>query len=237
MKIYPAILIVMFIKDWRDWKGNIRRMTGLLFFNIALLFVLGPNLFKDFLAAVKGQQGFAAASTVSHALKGYVAYLTYEGWKFLSSSAVSMIRQYQGQMELLLLAVLVLCFLLVLFSSYRQGRPGLNANLLVISTICAMVIPSISNNYKLPILTAPMAILWCSMTLPAQGWRKVLSILLLIMTSVAYWSIQYPPRMKPLVVSHNFPALFAIAIMATVLTFVAPRNPTVSPDSHTDGLA
>jgi hypothetical protein len=237
MKIYPAILIVMFVKDWRDWKGNIRRMAGLLLFNIALLFILGPGLFKDFLGAVRDQQAYEVSSTVGHALKGYVSYLASDYFTFLTPSAAGMVRQYQGQMILLLLAVLGLCLLLALFSSYRQRKPGLNANLLVICTICAMVIPSISNNYKLPILTAPMAILWCSMTLPAQGWRKVLAILLIIMSSVAYWSTQYPPGMKPLIVSHNFPALFVIAVIITILTFVTPRKPDASTDSHADGYA
>jgi len=236
MKIYPAILIVMFVKDWRDWKGNIKRMAGLLLFNMALLFILGPGLFRDFLGAVRSQQAFENPSLESHALKGYFSYLVSDGSKFLEPRTLAMIRQYQGQIELLLLAVLGLCLLSVLLSLYLQRKTGLNASLLVICTICAMVIPSISNNYKLPILIAPMAILWGSMTLPARGWKKVLSILLITITSVAYWSIQYPPTNKPEFLRHNFPALFVIAIVTTVLTFVVPRNPEQNPDGHADGL-
>jgi hypothetical protein len=224
MKIYPAVLIVMFVRDWRDRKGNIRRMDGLLLFNIALLFILGPRLFRDFLGAVSSQQGYEVAQPVNNALNGYVAYLASGDFTLLSSHTVAMIRQYQGQVKLLLLAVLGLCLLLVLLSSYLQRRTGLNASLLVICTVFAMVIPALSNNYKLPILIAPMAILWCNMTLPAPGWKKVLSILLIILTSVAYWSTQYPPNMKPELLSHNFPALFAIAILVAVLDFVAPQD-------------
>jgi hypothetical protein len=224
MKIYPAVLIVMFVKDWGDWKGNLKRMAGLLLFNIALLFVLGPRLFRDFLGAVSSQQGYEVAQPINNALNGYVAYLASGDFPLLSSRTAAMIRQYQGQVELLLLAVLGLCLLLVLVSSYLQRKRGLNASLLVICTVFAMVIPSISNNYKLPILVAPMAILWCSVTLPARGWRKVLSILLIVLTSVAYWSTQYPPNMKPGLLSHNFPVLFAIVIMATVLRFVATQE-------------
>jgi hypothetical protein len=235
MKIYPAVLIVMFVRDWRDWKGNIKRMAGLLLFNIALLFILGPALFKDFLGAVSSQQGYEVALPVNNALKGYVSYLASGEFTLLSSRMAAMIHQYQGLLGWLLLGVLGLCLLLVMISSYRQRKTGLNASLLVICTMCAMLIPSLSNNYKLPILIAPMAILWGSLTLPARGWRKVPSILLIVLTSVAYWSTQYPPNMKPELLSHNFPALFAIAILVTVLHFAAPRPPHASPDSHTVG--
>ncbi len=237
LKIYPAVLIVMFVRDWRDWKGNIKRMAGLLLFNIALLFILGPALFKDFLGAVSGQQAYEASTPVTHSLNGYVSYLASGEFTLLSSRMAAMIGQYQGQVELLLLAVLGLCLLLVLISSYLQRRTGMNASLLVICTVFAMVIPSISNNYKLPILIAPMAILWCSLTLPARGWRKVLSILLVILTSVAYWSTQYPPGMKPALVSHNFPALFAIVIIATVLRFMVPSEPDASSGQQADSPA
>jgi hypothetical protein len=237
MKIYPAILIVMFVKDWRDWKGNIKRIAGILLFNMALLFILGPGLFKDFLGAVRGQQAFENPSLESHALKGYFSYLAEGDLPSLAPRTLAMIRQYQGQIELLLMAVLGLCLLAVLLSSYLQRKTGLNAGLLVISTICAMVIPSISNNYKLPILIAPMAILWGSITMPARGWKKILSILLIIITSVAYWSLQYPPTTKPEFLRHNFPALFVLAIVTTILTFVVPQGPDANPDSHVDGLA
>jgi predicted branched-subunit amino acid permease len=234
MKIYPAILIVMFIRDWRDWKGNVKRIAGLLLFNVALLFILGPRLFRGFLRAVRAQQAYEASSPLSHALKGYVAYLGSGDFTLLAPGAQAFIRQYQGPIELLLLAVLGLCLLLILISAYRQRMRGLNANLLAICTICAMVIPSISNNYKLPILIAPMAILWCSLAMPTQGWKKILSIILIIIASLAYWSTQYPINMKPELVKHNFPALFAIAIIVTILSFVAPSAPDAYPGSHED---
>ena len=237
MKIYPGILIVMFVKDWRDWKGNIKRIAGLLLFNLALLFILGPGLFKDFIDAVRGQQAFENPSLESHALKGYFSYLAEGDLPSLAPRTLAMVQQYQGQIELLLLAVLGLCLLSVLLSLYLQRKSGLNASLLVLCTICAMVIPSISNNYKLPILIAPMAILWGSITMPAGGWKKILSILLIIMTSVAYWSLQYPPTIKPEFLRHNFPALFVIAIVTTVLYFVAPRLPDISSDRHADDIA
>ena len=48
LKIVPIFFLPMFIKDWRDWKGNIKRMVGLGLFNLALLFVLGYQKSREF---------------------------------------------------------------------------------------------------------------------------------------------------------------------------------------------
>ncbi|MFL7869571.1 MAG: glycosyltransferase family 87 protein, partial [Anaerolineales bacterium] len=48
LKIVPIFFLPMFIKDWRDWKGNIKRMAGLGLLNVALLFVLGYRNFINF---------------------------------------------------------------------------------------------------------------------------------------------------------------------------------------------
>lgn len=118
----------------------------------------------------------------------------------------------------------------MLLQSYLKGRAGLNPYLLVICTVCAMVIPSISNDYKLPLLIAPMAMLWCSISLPEGGWRRLLAILLVLITSLAFWSTQYPAGIKPDLLQRNFPALFIILIAAAVLSFVAPWTPQADTD-------
>jgi hypothetical protein len=227
MKIYPAILIVMFIKDWKDWKGNVIRLAGIGWFNFALLFVMGFQMFDGFLGAVRGQQLLEETWYGNHALKGFVFALASGEYKFFGPAILARFEHHQAQVEILFLAVLSLCFLSVLLLSYFKDRPGLNTNLLVICTICAMVIPSVSNDYKLPILTAPMVMLWCNMKMPDKTLKRALSILLVLITSVAYWSTQYPPGVKPYLLNRNFPALFLILIAVTILSFLAPASKDV----------
>ncbi len=237
MKIYPAILIVFFTRDWRDWKGNIKRVVGILLFNLALLFVLGPQMLKDFLNAVKAQQGNAGSWAGSHAMKGYVYYLASDDFKFAGPHLLALLKQYREWIYLSLLIVLGLCLLSVLLYSYWRRRAGLNPYLLVICTICALVIPSISNDYKLPILTAPMAMLWGSISMPENRLRRALSILLILMTSVAYWFTLYPPGIKPEIISRSFPDLYLLLIVVTILSFIAPWQPDTSTDSRSEGTS
>ena len=52
LKMYPAIFVVLFVEDWRDWRESLRRIVGLSAVNIGLLFALGPHIFQDFLRAL-----------------------------------------------------------------------------------------------------------------------------------------------------------------------------------------
>lgn len=224
MKIYPIILIVMFIKNWRDWKGNLKRIAGILMLNFALLFILGFQMFADFLNAVRGQQLYEGSWNGNHSLKGFVHHLALDGFRLFEPGTLTIFKQYQGLIEILFLVIIGICLLSVLVSSYSQNESGPNPNLLLICTICAMIIPSISNDYKLPILTAPMAIALSSLSLPDRGPRKIFSILLVVIISIAYWSTQYPFTIKPYFLTRNFPALFIILIAVTALSFVAPHK-------------
>jgi hypothetical protein len=234
LKIYPLILVVMFVEDRLGWKENAKRIGGILSLNIALLFVLGFQMFAEFLHAVRVGQLHVSTWDGNHALKSYVTYLSSNRLNLFGPSPLAGLLENQGPVELFLLTILGLCLLGMLAFSYFRGRSGLNPYVLVVCTICALVVPSISNDYKLPILIAPMALLWCSETMPVHGWKKVLSILLIVITSVAYWSLHYPPVVKPEFLNRNFPALFILLIAVTVLSFLKPWQPGVQPEDTRD---
>ena len=229
IKIYPAILIVMFIKDWRDWKGNIKRLAGIALLNLALLFILGFRIFGDFLRAVGGQQALPNSWNGNHSLKGFVDNLVTDGFRLFPPETLTAFQQNQGLIQALLLGIIALCFLSVLVFSYLQNQSMPNPNLLLVCTICALVIPSVSNDYKLPILTVPMALVFCTLSLPEQTLRKIASILLVLVMSMAYWSIQFPFTVKPYFLTRNFPALFILLLAVTAINFVAYPKPAVQP--------
>lgn len=229
LKIYPVILIVMFIKDWRDWKANLKRLAGIALLNFSLLFVAGYGMFTGFLDAVGSQQLYQSSWNGNHSLKGFVYQLSHDGFGWFESGELAILSQWQGAIELFLLSVLAGCLLSLMAYSYLRGHPGFNPYLLVVCTICALVIPSISNDYKLPILTLPMAALWSTIILPEQPFRRFVGILLILVSSVAYWSVQYPFIVKPDYLSRNFLTLFILLLAVTALRVVTfTREPSVS---------
>ena len=54
LKLYPAIYILFFVRDWKDILANLRRFLCLGIVNIALLFILGWGVFLDFLNSLRG---------------------------------------------------------------------------------------------------------------------------------------------------------------------------------------
>ena len=52
LKIYPAVFIFLFIREWRNWKENIIRIAVLCIINFVLLFSLGWNLFHNFIQII-----------------------------------------------------------------------------------------------------------------------------------------------------------------------------------------
>jgi len=87
-----------------------------------------------------------------------------------------------------------------------------------------LIIPSASVDYKLPLLVAPLAITLSSLPMLQSGKRKIASALLIVVTSIAYWSTLYPFNIKPYIISRNFPALFVLLVSITILSFVQDRN-------------
>lgn len=229
IKIYPAILILLFVRNLRDWKSNLMRIAGILSANIAMLFIAGTQIFKGFVQAVRDQQAYGPTWNGNHSLNGFVNHLALDGFGLFNPDTVAFFQENFSLLELGFLAVVGLCLLTVFLRSQRKASPGLSPDLLVLCTICGLIIPSISNDYKLPILIAPMALYWGSFSLPNGRHReKILPIILILIASLAYWSLQYPFVVKPYFLTRNFPALFVLLLAVTALSFLAAPNAETS---------
>jgi len=220
LKIYPIFLTVMFIRDWRDWKVNIKRIAGLALFNVALLFVLGYRLFLDFVNNLTGVQlAYQSSRREDLSIAGFVLDLTTDGFGIIPANALPALTRYTGLIEGIFFLVLGLCFLAIIVTEYRRRRQGCNPHLLLIATIGMLVIPSASVDYKLPLLIAPLAILLSDLDVAKGVWRKRLSSALIFIASTAYWLTLYPFTVKPFIISRNFPALFVLLISSTLLYY------------------
>lgn len=210
LKIYPAIFAILLIKNWRDWKNNIRRMIGLGLFNFFLLFVLGYQLFIDFLKQITHRQIYFQSSRLEDiSISGFTL--------FLSESNISIFSKYADFIGFLILVLIVVIILAVVIHLYRNDINGLNPYLLLFCTLAALMVPTASIDYKLPILIAPMIILLISIPTIVHPLKKALLNVILIVLSTAYWSTLYPLTVKPLFLARNSPALLTILFSTAIL--------------------
>ncbi|MBI3162017.1 MAG: DUF2029 domain-containing protein [Chloroflexi bacterium] len=228
LKVYPVIFTVMFIRDWRDWKGNLRRIAGLGIINFSLLFVLGYQLFAEFTAnLLTRQSGFLSSRTEDISISGFVYQLTTDGFGLIPANALSGLAQYAGLITTILLLIFVACMMAVIVHAYFKRQEGLNIYLLTICTIGALTLPAGSFDYKLAILAAPMALLFGSPPAQSSSSRKIILLITTLFASVAYWSTLYPFTVKSSIFVKNFPALFIILISVTILYFLAQGQTAV----------
>jgi len=221
LKIYPVFFIFMFVDDWREWQTIIKRFVGLGLFNFSLLLILGHNLFLDFLRVITAYQFEYQSSRVENlSIKGFLYYLTADGGQVLRQTSP----QFTKFVEVFFLFLLSCCFILVIGRAIQNKTKGLNPHLLLISAIAALIIPSVSNDYKLSIFITPMALVLCCVPENLEPKKKVFSSLLVILASLAYWTTLYPATVKPEFLGRNFPALIVILISTTVLNFLAPYS-------------
>ena len=217
IKIYPAIFIFLFIKDWRDWKGNLIRLAGLGAFNFALLFVLGYKIFLDFIQNLQSYLGNAFLFPGNHSLKAFAHNLTHFGFGLFSPAAQTWLLDHDAWIEAAFFLWFFACFGIILLNAYKRNRDGVNVNLLLACTIAAMILPSISNDYKLPMLAAPLALVFSSLR-PVEGTKwKALSILSILLISVSYSATLIPYIYRPAYLQHSLPFLLAILTAVTIL--------------------
>jgi len=228
LKLWPAIFLLMFIQDWRDWRGNIKRLSGITVLNIALLFSLGFRLFVDFLHTVIIPMSGAAYKWVgNHSIKSFMTLLA----RIISSDFHPGISEQQIRFwgQVILLGMVGFCLLLIIFRVYIKKASGLNPNLLLACTIAALLIPSTSHDYKLCILSAPIAIALYSISSNTYHQKRLLPTLLLFVISLAYSSTLFSYTNKPLFfLQNNLPALMVILMSCTALEWLRDSRSSMS---------
>lgn len=220
LKIYPAIFIFMFIKDWRDWKGNLMRWMGLGVFNFALLFTLGPAVFFDFLGAITKYSGDTWSRPYNLSIRSFIHGLSDQQVWPLQPSWAAWISDHSILIELFFLAFFLLCLLAVVAKAYQNGEHPLNYDLFLICTIGAMIIPAVSIDYKLPLLAPPLALALAGRSMKSTGLKKISIILLIILISAAYSVTLFPFIDRPPLLANSLPMVLIILISITLLNFL-----------------
>jgi len=217
LKVYPVIFIVMFIQDWRDWKNNIRRVLGLTVANVALLFVMGPGVFVDFLKAIQAQSANPPIWDGNHSIRSFVGGITD---KLRADNLVT--NDYSSLMQITLLVMILACVFVIILKAFREKSNGMNTNLLLACTIAALLIPSVSHDYKLSILAAPMALFYHQRSFAESDsfrLRMVLSLLAFVMCT-AYSSTLFSFTNKPTLLGNNLTALMVMLFAVTAFSLL-----------------
>ena len=223
LKVFPAIFILMFVKDWRDWKGNLRRFAGLALFNFALLFILGTRVFLEFLGVIT-QQVLAPSWSWNgnHSIQAFVFNLTKDGYGLIGPEALEAVSRYASLLTWTFLAIFALCLFLVLYHSYRQNENGFNPYLFLVCTLGALIVPT-SNDYTLSFLIAPAGLLFAVIAAGSFKARAAASLLSFI-ASLSFASTLFPFKYKPYFLNNNFPALFLMLVSVTAIFLLRDRK-------------
>ena len=231
LKIYTGICILLFINDWSNWKANARRLIGIVSVNFILLFILGINTFRDFLNSIYIHQ-FKWTQWNGSSIRGFVFRLNKTGYGLFSEDIMMVANNHPKIFEMFFLLLYGLCLVILIVYATSQNSHGFNPYLFVICTIGMLIIPSNSNDYKLPILVGPMAILLTRLTIQGDVIKKIISIILIFTMSAAFSSTLYPFEIKPEIMQNNMLVLFVILISITLYRVINSENNRLS-SSHT----
>jgi hypothetical protein len=219
----------MLIDDWKAWKSILLRFAVLATFNILLLFIMGYQIFWDFLQMVSSQMSTPGWTwNGNHSINAFVYNLAKDGYGLVGPNILEILRQNSNLVETSLFLIFCVLFGLALLISYRRNRTGVDPYLLVACVIGALIIP-ISNDYTLSILAAPIALILSSVTESRNIPQRLISIIMILGISFSYASILIPFKYKPDYLNNAFLPLFFILIFTTSLNLIRYKNPEPSP--------
>jgi len=214
LKVFPLVFIVMFIDDWHDWKNNLRRLVLLGLANLAVGFILGPGIFLDFVNALKGRAGFPNT----------IRFDNHSAFSFASIASGALAKRGlaldAGLLQYVLLAMIGLCVLVLIVKAYRRRTRGLNVPLFLVCALAAILLPPVSHDYTLPLLTAPVALLLHNIEQQhADGRRNLLLAAGILVFAAAYATVLIPLGYRPalFMLHNNFPELFTLLAITTLV--------------------
>lgn len=219
MKVYPIIFIVFFIRDWKEWKSGLRRISLLGLVNLGSLFIMGFSVFGDFLTAITAQSKNPTIWAGNHSIKSFV-YFSRNLLDEKSSNWVTQIfLNHPVRLEYLLLLISIICFLVILINSFINYRNKINPMLIFGCTILAMIIPSVSHDYKLSILFLPAFLILNEISNWIDNIKipPIWGMLLLVMISFLFGSTLFSYGYKEGIIKNNFPALFILLLITVGL--------------------
>lgn len=234
LKIFPAIFALGLVRDWWDWRRNLRRYLALAAINFALLFSAGYGNFLAFKDSLLVTLASTMGEKTNHSIASFsdsMSSLSTSSWLNRTLPPIAaVLRDHAAWMQLVFFGLFVISLGVSLSLVIRRTTQGMIPHFLLVCTIGALMIPSLSFDYKLSILPASMAIFMqqvsadCSSEILAKTRiaRRWLRMFLVAAISLAYASTLFSYTNKPdnAFLSSNFLPLLVILLLTPALALL-----------------
>jgi hypothetical protein len=219
LKVYPLIFIVAFIDYSQPVSTQIKRWGGLLLANFLLLFSIGLQPFLDFKQAMLTQlqyPGFAWLG--NHSINSFMTLPRFKPEDY-SQNTIQFVEQYGTFIQLVLLALVVVCLLFLVILTYRKRLAPYNPYLILGCTLSCMLVPSTSHDYKLSLL-GPVVV-YLALTLSeiklrdkqSAIWMSLISGIISLLFSISLSVLYY----RPFWLQNSFPLLMGMLLLVVLL--------------------
>lgn len=209
LKLYPAILFSIVI-----WKHRWKSVIPIILLNLALLFITGPSNAIDFIKTVitYSENPFiwignhSAASFNQHVNQ----YLSQHNWSQLPNVIFTL-----TPLALWAIGAFVL---------YRRKYNNRNVIWLFVLSVPLMnLIPSTSHDYKLVLLSSPLAILLFILMTDYFQRGNNFNLILITLLMVIMFPITRSYTMLPLIFKNKYPFILLLQFIILITIFV--RSP------------
>jgi len=211
LKIWPIFLCFCFVAPAAGVIRNVKTLVYLGICNVLLLFVLGPSFLVRYVDIVR--------SRLPHTNNFWSGNMSIASLTFKLSEKTG----YASSAGALLYILTLVSVVYVLYTMYRNGYNGNNVNVIAACTLAALLIPKVSHDYKLTILTVVMAIYFGDIKITVNNKIKLcLQLSLLIVISICYnitlyanWQKRFAGMFTP-----NTPLLVVILVCIAMMVVV-----------------
>ncbi len=220
LKLYPFIFIFLLIKDWKAWKDNLKIVITLSLINFALFFIMGTNVFVQFVKAIISQSINPQSWIGNHSIRSYFLFIN----NVSPEIAANEIYNHSTFLQIAFMSLAIACLIIIIIFVAKRNQNKFSKELFFTSTLVALLIPSISHDYTLSILAAPFATYFMDIDAFSAGKKKsVTLVLIIIVFSILYSSTLYSYTNKFLFFGNNFFALMLSLLILVFITVVKTR--------------
>lgn len=207
LKVYPIIFSLL-AWDQLPRRNDFMRVGAVFVgINACLLLALGPEVLGQFYVNLTKIMNGEPLQVVSASVKSYTGYLQslgYSGWN----------------REHLIYVLMLSVFFGLLSTLFGQARFESGASPYKVINIfaAAIVIPGVSFDYKLPLLSLPMAYFFGYLFAGERnelGGRVGMSLLFLL--SFCFFGTLFSYAYRPAIIANSFPLVFGMMICSTLL--------------------
>ena len=204
LKVYPLIFIILFIDDFSSVKKNIIHILKIVMFNLVLVLLIGVDVHIKFLKNIFEFANLPYMWKGNHSISSFVS--------MVNDNILNIHYLSQG-----LYLIYFICLLIVLVISFRMKLHFYNKYVLFLLTVGTLIIPSVSHDYTLPLITlALLYFILNSKTIFKAGFGAIYMGLISIIFFTHYSYTNYMGLFEYFFLN-KFLLLFSSALLVTCL--------------------